>query len=155
MLVVLDLFLKAAIFVPLKKLPTAPQTEHLSLQYVFHGRGLPEHVVTGRGAQFTAWFWKGFMDLFGCNSILSPYFTWSQMLRWSRWTRCCSSISSFTFIRMIGCFCYRWQNLPIKVAPTLPQSRPFFTHSVVFIPVAIQLLCQLSRGFPLRIPLSS
>lgn len=52
-LVVMNFFMKASIFVPLKNLPTAPQTAHLLLQYVFDCYGLPDHGVTDSGAQFT------------------------------------------------------------------------------------------------------
>lgn len=78
MFVVVDLFLKAAIFVPPKKLPTAPQTAaHWSLQYVFYCHGLPDHTVTGQGDQFTAWFWKEFIGLLRVQLLLLTRITCS------------------------------------------------------------------------------
>jgi len=40
--VLMDLSMQAAIFAPLKQLPTASQIAHLSLQYVFHCHSLPD-----------------------------------------------------------------------------------------------------------------
>lgn len=75
MLVVVDLFLKPTVLVPPKKLPTAPQTAaHWSLQYVFYCHGLPDHMVTDQGDQFTAQFWKKFIGLLRVQlPLLSPY----------------------------------------------------------------------------------
>lgn len=59
-----------------------------------------------------------------------------------------AAVSPALFVtRMTGCLCYCWHNLPITAMSTLPHSRPLFTCSMVFIPVATQLLCWLSRDF--------
>lgn len=92
----MNFFMKASIFVPLKNLPTAPQTAHLLLQYVFDCHGLPDHGVTDSGAQFTTWFLNRFAGLLGVQFyLLTPYHL-SQMVRWNMWIRSCINIAYFT-----------------------------------------------------------
>lgn len=56
MLVVLDSFMRAAIFLPLRRLATSPQTVPFSLRYVFHCHSLLDRMVMDRVAQFTGQF---------------------------------------------------------------------------------------------------
>ncbi|XP_061482570.1 transmembrane 9 superfamily member 2 isoform X2 [Rhineura floridana] len=57
-LVVVDLFTKMAHFLPCAGLPSAPETAQLLLTQVFRLHGLPDHLISDRGAQFTARFWQ-------------------------------------------------------------------------------------------------
>ncbi|XP_061485300.1 uncharacterized protein LOC133385725, partial [Rhineura floridana] len=57
-LVVVDLFTKMAHFLPCAGLPSAPETAQLFLTQVFRLHSLPDHLISDRGAQFTAWFWQ-------------------------------------------------------------------------------------------------
>lgn len=83
-----------------------------------------------------------------CNSLFPLCIPCSRMVRWNVWVVNSSNISCFT------CTQKDWMSLLLlAVASTLPHSRSVCMCSMVFIPVASQLLCQLSRGFPLMIPL--
>ena len=73
-LTVVDRFSKAAHFIPLTKLPTAKETAQLMIQHVFRLHGLPTDVVSDRGPQFTAQFWKAFLTQLGASVSLSSGF---------------------------------------------------------------------------------
>lgn len=70
-LVIVDRFSKACRFIPLPKLPSAPETAEVVCQYVFRTFGLPLDVVSDRGPQFTSQFWKAFCKLIGAKVSLS------------------------------------------------------------------------------------
>ncbi|KAF7709078.1 hypothetical protein HF521_015928, partial [Silurus meridionalis] len=70
-LTVVDRFSKMGHFIPLPKLPSAKETAQLLLQYVFRLHGLPRDVVSDRGPQFSAHFWKEFCRLLGISVSLS------------------------------------------------------------------------------------
>ena len=57
---IVDRFSKAAHFVPLPKLPSTKGTAELLVHHVFRLHGLPMDIVSDRGPQFTALFWKDF-----------------------------------------------------------------------------------------------
>ena len=73
-LTVVDRFSKAAHFIPLAKLPTAKQTAELMVLHVFRLHGLPTDIVSDRGPQFSAQFWKAFCKLIGASPSLSSGF---------------------------------------------------------------------------------
>ncbi|KAL2089298.1 hypothetical protein ACEWY4_013987 [Coilia grayii] len=63
--------LKTAHFIPLPKLPTARETAELLVLHVFRLHGLPCDIVSDRGPQFSAQFWKAFCTLI-CTQYLYP-----------------------------------------------------------------------------------
>lgn len=73
-LVIVDRFSKACRFIPLPKLPSAPETAEIVCQYVFRTFGLPLDVVSDRGPQFTSQFWRAFCKLVGAKVSLSSGF---------------------------------------------------------------------------------
>lgn len=73
-LTVVDRFSKAAHFIPLPKLPSAKETAQLMIHHVFRLHGLPSDVVSDRGPQFSAQFWKAFCALIGATASLSSGF---------------------------------------------------------------------------------
>ena len=73
-LVVVDRFSKAAHFVALPKLPSAKETAVLMIDHVFKLHGLPQDVVSDRGPQFTARFWRSFCNQLGASVSLSSGF---------------------------------------------------------------------------------
>ncbi|KAK9410979.1 hypothetical protein NXF25_002154 [Crotalus adamanteus] len=68
---VIDLFSKQAHFVPCRKLPTAQKLAHMFLTHVYRIHGAPRRIISDRGVQFTARFWKGFTALLGSSQGLS------------------------------------------------------------------------------------
>ena len=73
-LVVVDRFSKAAHFIALPKLPSAPETARLVINHVFRLHGLPQDVVSDRGPQFVARFWRSFCSQLGASVSLSSGF---------------------------------------------------------------------------------
>ncbi|KAI4887888.1 hypothetical protein NFI96_000720 [Prochilodus magdalenae] len=73
-LVVIDRFSKGVRFVPFAQLPTAFQTAECLFHHVFRFFGVPEDIVSDRGAQFTSRVWKAFMTKLGISvSLTSGY----------------------------------------------------------------------------------
>ncbi|KAK9395798.1 hypothetical protein NXF25_019159 [Crotalus adamanteus] len=68
---VIDLFSKQAHFVPCRKLPTAQKLAHMFLTHIYRIHGAPRRIISDRGVQFTARFWKGFTALLGSSQGLS------------------------------------------------------------------------------------
>lgn len=58
--VVVDRFSKMAHFIPLARLPSARALASLFIQDIFRLHGLPSSVVSDRGPQFMAKFWRVF-----------------------------------------------------------------------------------------------
>ena len=73
-LTVIDRFSKAAMLIPLPKLPTAKEMAEVLLQHVFRLHGLPSDVVSDRGPQFTSHFWSEFCRMLGATVSLSSGF---------------------------------------------------------------------------------
>ena len=73
-LTIIDRFSKAVHFVPLKKLPSASETAQLLVTHVVRLHGIPTDIVSDRGPQFTARFWKAFCTLLGTSVSLSSGF---------------------------------------------------------------------------------
>ncbi|KAL4009484.1 hypothetical protein ACER0C_003336 [Sarotherodon galilaeus] len=70
-LTVVDRFSKAVHLVALAGLPSARQTAELFLDHVVRLHGFPKDIVSDRGPQFTARFWKAFCRLIGASPCLS------------------------------------------------------------------------------------
>ena len=70
-LVVADRFSKQARFIPLVGLPTAKQTATLVVTHLVRYVGVPEDVLSDRGPQFIARFWKGFWQALGVTVRLT------------------------------------------------------------------------------------
>ena len=70
-LVIIDRFSKACRFLPLPKLPSAPETARRVCDHVFRLIGLPQDVVSDRGPQFASGFWRAFCKLIGATVSLS------------------------------------------------------------------------------------
>jgi transposase InsO family protein len=73
-LVVVDRLTKMAHFVPCKKTATSEDTARLVLDSVVRYHGLPDDIVSDRGPQFAARFWKRLFTLFGTKVNLSTAF---------------------------------------------------------------------------------
>ncbi|KAI2645726.1 Transposon Tf2-9 polyprotein [Labeo rohita] len=73
-LVIVDCFSKFCCLIPLKKLPTAPETAEHLFNHVFRYYGIPKDIVSDRGPQFISRIWKSFFKLLGVTvSLLSGY----------------------------------------------------------------------------------
>ncbi|KAI3374620.1 hypothetical protein L3Q82_021194 [Scortum barcoo] len=70
-LTVVDRFSKMTHFIPLPKLTTAKQTAQVMINQVFRIHGLPCDIVSDRGPQFIAAFWKEFCQLLCATVSLS------------------------------------------------------------------------------------
>uniref|UniRef100_A0A8C6LTI7 Gypsy retrotransposon integrase-like protein 1 n=1 Tax=Nothobranchius furzeri TaxID=105023 RepID=A0A8C6LTI7_NOTFU len=68
---VTDRFSKAVHFIALPGLPSARRTAELFLENVVRLHGFPVDVVSDRGPQFTARFWRAFCHLLGASVSLS------------------------------------------------------------------------------------
>lgn len=71
---VVDRFSKMVRFVPLPKLPSAKETAEALLNHVCRVFGFPRNVLSDRGPQFVAQFWRAFCQLMGATvSLTSGY----------------------------------------------------------------------------------
>ena len=61
-MVVVDRFTKMAHYVPCTKDVTSEQVASLFIDWVYRHHGLPEHMISDRGAQFKSEFWHSFFD---------------------------------------------------------------------------------------------
>ena len=73
-LTIVDRFSKAVYFVPLTKLPSATETAQRLITHVIRLHGIPTNIVSDRGPQFTAKFWKAFHTSLGTTVSLSSGF---------------------------------------------------------------------------------
>ncbi|KAI5627233.1 hypothetical protein C0J50_13205 [Silurus asotus] len=71
---VIDRFSKMGHFIALPKLPSAKETTKLALQLIFRLHGFPRDIVSDRGPQFSAQFWREFCRLLGISTSLSSGF---------------------------------------------------------------------------------
>uniref|UniRef100_A0A673AT68 Gypsy retrotransposon integrase-like protein 1 n=1 Tax=Sphaeramia orbicularis TaxID=375764 RepID=A0A673AT68_9TELE len=71
LLTIVDRFSKMAHFVPLPKLPSAKETAEAMLYHVCRLHGFPRDIVSDRGPQFVARFWRAFCSLIGVSVSLS------------------------------------------------------------------------------------
>ena len=71
---VVDHFSKAAHFIPLSKLPSASETAQLLITHVIRLHGIPRDIVSDRGPQFTACFWRAFCTALGTTVSLTSGF---------------------------------------------------------------------------------
>ncbi|XP_029452733.1 gamma-2-syntrophin [Rhinatrema bivittatum] len=61
-------------FVPLAKLPSAPELATLFVHHIFRLHGLPLHLTSDRGPQFTAKYWRALCRKFGVQLDLTTAF---------------------------------------------------------------------------------
>jgi hypothetical protein len=73
-LVVVDRFTKMSHFIACNKSISAEETAKLILQQVVRLHGLPQDIVSDRGPQFAARFWRRLFKLFGTKINLSTAF---------------------------------------------------------------------------------
>uniref|UniRef100_A0A8C5Q1Z6 Gypsy retrotransposon integrase-like protein 1 n=1 Tax=Leptobrachium leishanense TaxID=445787 RepID=A0A8C5Q1Z6_9ANUR len=72
--VVVDRFSKMAHFIPLKKLPSSNELEHIFTKEIFRLHSIPNVIVSDRGSQFISKFWRGFCLQLGVKlSFSSAY----------------------------------------------------------------------------------
>jgi hypothetical protein len=70
-LVVVDRFTKMAHFIPCNKTITGEETAKLFLDNIYRIHGLPDDIVSDRGAQFISNFWRGIFQLLHVKINLS------------------------------------------------------------------------------------
>uniref|UniRef100_A0A8C6XS72 Uncharacterized protein n=1 Tax=Naja naja TaxID=35670 RepID=A0A8C6XS72_NAJNA len=68
---VIDLFSKQAHFIPCKGLPSARKLADLFIKHTYRLHGVPRRIISDRGVQFTAKFWREFVHLIGSTQGLS------------------------------------------------------------------------------------
>lgn len=73
-LTIVDRFSKLAHAVPLQKLPSAKELAEVVSKNIFRLHGLPVNIVSDRGPQFVADYWREFCKLLGINLSLSSGF---------------------------------------------------------------------------------
>ncbi|KAK9395824.1 retrotransposon-derived protein PEG10 [Crotalus adamanteus] len=71
---VIDLFSKQAHFIACKGLPSAQRLAKLFLKHIYRLHGAPKRIISDRGVQFTAKFWRNFLTLIGSSQGLSSAF---------------------------------------------------------------------------------
>ena len=126
-LTVVDRFSKAVHFIPLTKLPTAKETAELLITHVFKIHGLPQDIVSDRGPQFSAQFWKAFCKLIGATVSLSSGFhpqTNGQTERANQdlevALRCMTSSNTTSWSRMLPWVEYAHNTLPTTATGLSP-----------------------------------
>ncbi|CAJ2633781.1 unnamed protein product [Trifolium pratense] len=72
--VIIDRLTKSAHFLPVKTTYTASQYAKLYLEEIVSLHGVPVSIISDRGAQFTAQFWKSFQSALGTRLNLSTAF---------------------------------------------------------------------------------
>ena len=125
-LTIVERFSKAVHFFPLTKLPSASETAQLLITHVVRLHGIPTNIVSDRGPQFTARFWKAFCTLIG-TTVSHQVFTLSLMARPSgpiRQWRLSSDAYAIT-IQSLGAHSYRGPRMPSIVRPLLPLNCHF------------------------------
>ncbi|KAK9395706.1 hypothetical protein NXF25_019067 [Crotalus adamanteus] len=71
---VVDLFSKQAHFIPCKGLPSARRLARLFLTHIYHLHRVSHHIISDRGVQFTARFWREFVHfLRSSQGVSSAY----------------------------------------------------------------------------------
>jgi hypothetical protein len=73
-MVIVERMTKMSHFIPCHKTITAEQTADLFIHHVLRLHGLPEEVISDRGPQFVAKFWKRMLELLGVTLKLSSAF---------------------------------------------------------------------------------
>ncbi len=126
-LTVVDHFSKAVHFIPLPKLPSAPETAQLMVDHVFRLHGLPVDVVSDRGPQFASRFWKEFCRQIGASASLSSGFhpqTNGQCERANqdleRMLRCLTSNNPSSWCQQLSWIEYARNSLPVAASGMSP-----------------------------------
>ena len=73
-LVIVDRFTKMAHFIPCSKSISGPETANLILANVVRLHGIPDDIISDRGAPFISHFWKRLFQLLGTTTKLSTAF---------------------------------------------------------------------------------
>ena len=108
-LTIVDRFSKAVHYVPLSKLPSAPEMSDLLVQHVVRLHGIPVDIVSDRGPQFTSKVWQTFCKGIGATvSLTSGYHPQSN----GQAERANQSLED-----TLRCFCHR---LPSSWSSYLP-----------------------------------
>lgn len=71
---IIDLFSKQAHFIPCAGIPSARRLAKLFILHVYRLHGVPRRIISDRGVQFTAKFWREFIKLIGSTQGLSSAF---------------------------------------------------------------------------------
>ncbi|KAK9395713.1 hypothetical protein NXF25_019074 [Crotalus adamanteus] len=71
---VIDLFSKQAHVIPCKGLPSARQLTKLFITHIYRLHGVPHHIISDRGVQFTTRFWRNFITSISSSQGLSSTF---------------------------------------------------------------------------------
>ncbi|KAK9401921.1 hypothetical protein NXF25_010277 [Crotalus adamanteus] len=67
---VIDLFSKQAHFIACTSLPSAKKLARMFLKHIYQLHGAPKRIISDRGVQFTAKFWRDFLKLIGSTQGL-------------------------------------------------------------------------------------
>jgi len=70
-MVIVDRLSKMSHFVPFRMLPTAKIAANVFFKEIFRLHGLPDEIISDRGTQFTAEFWKNLCTILGIKHNLS------------------------------------------------------------------------------------
>ncbi|XP_057696537.1 retinoic acid receptor RXR-gamma-B isoform X2 [Corythoichthys intestinalis] len=155
-LTVVDRFSKMVRFITFPKLPTAKETASALLDEVFKVHGFPSDIVSDRGPQFVARFWKAFCGLIGATVSLSSGFhpqsngqaermnqelettlrclvskhptTWAQNVMWAEVAHNCLPCSSSGFSPFHVVFGYPAPLFPQTEATTRVPSALLWIH---------------------------
>lgn len=73
-LVIVDRLTKMSHFIPCHKTITSSQTVDAFLKFVFKYHGAPDTIISDRGPQFIAAFWRRFLELLNCKPALYTAF---------------------------------------------------------------------------------
>lgn len=138
-LTVVDRFSKMVKFIALPKLPSAKETAEVILNHVFRVHGFPRNVLSDRGPQFVARFWKAFCQLLGATvSLTSGYHpqTNGQAERLNQeletGLRCLSSQNPSSWSKMLIWIEYAHNTLPSASTGLTPFQCVFGYQSPLF-----------------------
>ena len=72
--VIVDRFMKCAIYLPCRKDIDSPELARLFIEHIICKHGIPDHVITDRGTQFTSCFWTWVCSPLSVDHHLSTAF---------------------------------------------------------------------------------
>ena len=72
--VIVDRLTKSVHFLPIKTTDTVEEYVRLYIKEIVHLHGVPISIISNRGAQFLAYFWKSFQKSLGTQVNLSTAF---------------------------------------------------------------------------------
>lgn len=80
-MVVIDWFSKSLCLIPLPCRPSAFSTAELVFNHMFRYFGIPEEIVSDRGAKFTSGIWQGFMKKIRYLLLWHMQYVWFLCIR--------------------------------------------------------------------------